>query len=143
MAEKETDLRFGKFGTVSFTNLTRVNDFIDFLRQGKIMATRCKTCGMSFFPPRADCYCSLDSNMEWFEVTGHGTLLTHSTLYYAPTGFGRDLPYTIGVVDFGSVKVFGRLDPAIPGERIKIGMPVRLSVRKADDEHILYEFKDM
>jgi len=142
MAEKEIDNRFSKFGTVSYTGLTRVNDFIDHLQQGKVMGTRCKTCGMRFFPPRADCCKSLDSDMEWFEVTGAGTLQTYSTLYYAPTGFSQELPYTIAVVDFGSFKVFGRLDSVISAERIAIGMPLRLSVREVDDAHIIYTFRE-
>jgi len=142
MAQKDVDNRFNKFGAVSFTGLTRVNDFIDYLQQGKIMGTRCKTCGTQFFPPRADCCESLDSDMEWFEVTGSGTLQTYSTLFYAPTGFEKYLPYTIAVVDFGSLKVFGRLDSAISPERIAIGMPLNLAVHKVDEAHIIYTFEE-
>ena len=37
MAKKEMDVRFHKFGTVSFTATTKVNDFIDYLeRDGQI-----------------------------------------------------------------------------------------------------------
>ncbi|MCE5283041.1 MAG: Zn-ribbon domain-containing OB-fold protein [Deltaproteobacteria bacterium] len=140
MAEKEIDNRFNKFGTVSFTGLTRVNAFIDHLQQGKVMGTRCKTCGKGFFPPRADCCKSLDSDMEWVEVTGAGTLLTYSTLSYAPTGFGQDLPYTIAVADFGSVRMFGRLHRSIPAEDILIGMPLKLTVRQLPDGNVMYEF---
>ncbi|MCE5262769.1 MAG: Zn-ribbon domain-containing OB-fold protein [Deltaproteobacteria bacterium] len=140
MAEKEIDCRFSKFGTVSFTGLTRVNDFIDHLQQGRVMGTRCKTCGTRYFPPRADCCKSLDSDMEWFDVKGTGTLLTYSTLSYAPTGFGQDLPYTIAVVDFGSVRVFGRLHRSIPAEDIAIGMPLKPAVRNMPDGNLMYEF---
>ena len=70
--KKEVDDRFKKFGTVSFTAITKVNDFIDYLEQGKVMASRCQTCGMVFFPPRADCYKCLTSDMEWVEVSGKG-----------------------------------------------------------------------
>ncbi|OPY87707.1 MAG: hypothetical protein A4E73_03601 [Syntrophaceae bacterium PtaU1.Bin231] len=141
MAGKEIDNRFSKFGTVSFTGLTRVNDFIDHLQQGRVMGTRCKTCGIPYFPPRADCCKSLDSDMEWFELSGIGTLLTYSTLSYAPTGFGQDLPYTIAVVEFGPVRVFGRLDRTIPTEKISIGMPLTLSVLKLPDGKMSYEFR--
>jgi len=90
--KKEMDTRFSKFGTVSFTAITKVNDFIDYLEQGKVMATRCKDCGMVFFPPRADCYRCLASNMEWVEVSGTGKLVTYSKLEYAPIGFGDVFP---------------------------------------------------
>jgi uncharacterized protein len=141
MAEKEIDSRFSRFGTVGFTGLTRVNDFIDHLQQGKVMGTRCKTCGTRYFPPRADCCRTLDSDMEWFEVARAGTLLTYSTLSYAPTGFGQDLPYTIAVVDFGTVRVFGRLRRSIPTEDIAIGMSLKLAVLKLPDGRIAYEFQ--
>ena len=49
MAEKkESDERFKKFGTVSFTSLTKTNDFIDHLEKGKIDGTRCKECGRPY-----------------------------------------------------------------------------------------------
>ncbi|HRT71657.1 MAG TPA: OB-fold domain-containing protein, partial [Syntrophales bacterium] len=81
-------------------------------------------------------------DMEWCEVTGPGTLQTFTSLSYAPAGFGQDLPYMIAIADFGSLKVFGRMDSAIPGERIRIGMPLRLSVQEVDDAHIIYMFKE-
>ncbi|MCK7514431.1 MAG: zinc ribbon domain-containing protein [Desulfobacterales bacterium] len=96
MAEKaKVDERFKKFGTVSFTSLTKTNDFIDYLEKGKIAGTRCKDCGKVFFPPRADCFQCLASNMEWFEVTGSGKLVSFSKLEYGPAGFqdGRPLQH--------------------------------------------------
>ena len=36
------DDRFKKFGTVSFTAITKTNDFIDYLEKGKVAGTRCK-----------------------------------------------------------------------------------------------------
>lgn len=141
MAGKEIDNRFSKFGTVSFTGLTRVNDFIDHLQRERVMGTRCRTCGARYFPPRADCCKSLDSDMEWVDLPGIGTLLTYSTLSYAPTGFGEDLPYTIAVVDFGSVKVFGRLDRSLSAESITIGMRLKPEVLKLHGGNVSYEFR--
>jgi len=64
--KREVDDRFKKFGTVSFTSITKVNDFISYLEDGKVMGSRCKECGLFFFPPRADCHQCLSSNMEWY-----------------------------------------------------------------------------
>lgn len=141
MAKKEIDARFNKFGTVSFTDVTRVNDFIDFLEQGKLMGARCKTCGKKFFPPRADCYHSLDSDMEWFEVTGTGELVSYSTLKYAPSGFKDDLPYTIALVDFGDYKVFGRIDASAPPEDLEVEMPMKALVGKTLNGQLTYTFQ--
>jgi uncharacterized protein len=122
--KKELDTRFNKFGTVSFTATTKVNDFIDHLEAGKVMGTRCRGCGRMFFPPRADCYACLSSDMEWTPVEGTGKLVTYSKLEYAPVGFEADLPYRIALLDYGGYKVFGRIAPDIPDEDLEIGMPM-------------------
>jgi len=141
MAEKVIDNRFCKFGTVSFTALTRVNDFIDYLEQGKVMGTRCRACGLKFFPPRADCCKSLASDMDWFEVTGVGTLSSYSTLSYAPVGFGQDLPYTIAVMDYGEYKVFGRIDKSIPVEALAVGMKLKTTACRLAEGKVSYVFQ--
>jgi uncharacterized OB-fold protein len=142
MAKKkiEIDDRFKKFGTVSFTAVTKVNDFIDYLENGKVMGTKCKNCGKQFFPPRADCYNCLNSDMEWFEVNGTGKLVTYSTLKYAPVGFENDLPYSIALVDFGDYKVFGRLSKELPEDSVDIGMELKAQAIKLPNGQLSYEF---
>jgi len=139
--KKEVDDRFKKFGTVSFTSITKVNDFMDYLEKGKVMATRCKGCGLIFFPPRADCYKCLESDMEWTEITGSGKLLTFSKLEYAPVGFGDDLPYSIALLDYGDYKVFGRIASDVPEEEIKIGMDMETKVNSLPNGQLNYVFQ--
>ena len=141
MAKVEVDMRFQKFGTVSFTGVTRVNDFVDFLEQGRLMGTVCKHCKKHFFPPRADCCHSLSSDMEWFEVTGNGKLVSFSCLKYAPTGFGDDLPYTIALLDYGDYKVFGRLDSSVSLEEVEIGMEMKAVVNTLPNGQLNYVFQ--
>ena len=142
MAKQEGDTRFSKFGTVSFTALTKTNDFIDYLEEGKVEGTRCKECGAVFFPPRADCYQCLSSDIEWFEVTGAGKLLSFTKLEYAPSGFEEDIPYTLALVDYGAYKVFGRLNRNIPEDEITIGMNVVPHMVKLPKGHISFEFRE-
>jgi len=142
MAKPEEDTRFSKFGTVSFTALTKTNDFIDYLEEGKVEGTKCKECGAVFFPPRADCYQCLRSDMEWFEVSGAGKLLSFTKLEYAPSGFEEDIPYTLALVDYGAYKVFGRLSRDIPEDEITIGMNVVPHMVKLPNEHISFEFRE-
>ncbi len=120
--KREVDDRFKKFGTVTFTATTKVNDFITHLEQGKVMGTRCKECGEVYFPPRSDCAKCLSSDMEWFEVSGKGKLVSYSKLEYAPIGFGDDLPYSIALLDYGDYKVFGRIASDVPEPEIQVGM---------------------
>ncbi len=141
MSKKEIDNRFSKFGTVSFTGITRINDFVGYLEQGKVMGTKCKKCGVFYFPPRADCCESFDSDIEWFEVKGKGKLLSYSTLTFAPTGFTQDLPYTIAVLDYGAFKVFGRIDKAIAEKDLSVGMEMKTVVQQLPNEHVTYVFQ--
>jgi uncharacterized OB-fold protein len=140
---KEIDDRFKKFGTVSFTSVTKVNDFIDHLEQGKVMGTRCTNCERVYFPPRADCYNCLSSDMEWFEVEGVGKLITYSKLKYAPVGFEDDLPYCIAVLDYGDYKVFGRIAGEIPEEEIQLGMEMVTAANKLPNGQLNYVFKKL
>ncbi len=142
MAKKEKDVRFKKFGTVSFTSTSKVNDFIDYLEQGKVMGTRCSKCGLDFFPPRADCFNCLGNDLEWFDaVEDTGELLTFSKMKYGPVGFENDLPYTIAVADFGKYKIFGRMDNDLADEAIKIGMKVKVFANSLENEKLNYVFK--
>ncbi len=139
--KKEVDDRFKKFGTVSFTSITKTNDFIDFLEGGKVMGTRCKDCGLVFFPPRADCYQCLASNVEWFEVSGKGKLLTYSELKFAPVGFQDDVPYCIALLDYGKYKIFGRIAKDVPENEIEVGMEMKTVVNKTSNEQLNYVFQ--
>ena len=141
MAKKEVDDRFKKFGTVSFTAITKTNDFIGHLEQGKVMGTKCRKCGLQFFPPRADCFHCLSSDMEWFEVAGTGKLLSYSKLEYGPVGFEGDLPYRIAVLDYGDYKIFGRIAKEVADEDIRVGMQMKAVVNKLPNEQLNYVFQ--
>ena len=140
-AKKEIDDRFKIFGTVSFTSITKTNDFIGYLENGKVMGTQCKDCGTIFFPPRADCHQCLSSDMEWFEVSGKGKLVTYSKLEYAPVGFEDDVPYYIALLDYGNYKIFGRISSDLPEEEIKVGMEMKTAVNKLPNEQLNYVFQ--
>lgn len=139
--KKEIDVRFNKFGTVSFTSTTKVNDFIDKLEQGKVSGTQCKSCGLKFFPPRADCYQCLSGDLEWFDISGTGRLLTYSKLEYAPVGFDGDLPYAIALLDYGDYKVFGRIASDLPEEDIEVGMEMKAVVHELPNGQLNYVFQ--
>ena len=138
---KEVDDRFKKFGTVSFTAITKTNDFIDYLENGKVMGTRCKDCGKAYFPPRSDCYQCLPGEMEWFEVSGTGKLVTYSKLEYAPIGFEEDVPYSIALLDYGDYKVFGRLDRDLPLEEVNVGMEMKTVANTLPNGQLNYVFQ--
>ena len=122
-------MSFKFFGKINFTPYTKVDKFADYLQKGKLMGTKCKKCGESYFPPRADCLKCLTDTIEWIEYSGQGTLASFTTIHAAPKGFEDIAPYTLGIVD---LKEGGRLlawTKDIPDKEIKIGMSVKIVPR--------------
>ncbi len=132
-------MAFGRFGKVSYTSQTRLQEFVRFLEHGKIVGTRCKRCDRIEFPPRADCAKCLSSDFEWVELTGKGKLVTLTLNQFAPTTFKGETQYTLAVarLDEGP-KVFARLR-AQRGEGLKAGSRVRLVPVKLSEDKLSYE----
>jgi len=131
---------FEKFGRKSYTAQTKVAEFVDKLAGGEICATRCIRCRRIYFPPRADCAGCLGSSMEWVKIPERGKLVSYTRVQYAPAGFEADAPYTLALVDFGEVKVFGRLSGAGEEPGIKVGLEVKPVVLTTPDGQLTYEF---
>jgi len=118
---------FKWFGKVNFSPYTKVTDFADHLKDGHLMASKCKKCGHESFPPKADCNKCLSGDFEYTEYSGQAKLLSYTKIHAAPTGFEDTVPYTIGVVD---LKESGRLlawfGESISNNDIKIGMELQV-----------------
>ena len=133
-------MSFERFGEISYTKETKVDDFVKHLEDGKIMATRCKKCGKLHFPPRADCAECLSSDIEWVPLSGKAKLITYITSYFAPAGF--EAPYTLALAELQEgVRVFTRMSGDIEKDEMLIGMNVRLAPKELDGGRITYELK--
>ena len=118
---------FKWFGKVNFSPFTKISDFANHLKDGYIMASKCKDCGQESFPPRADCGHCLSGNFEFKEYSGRATLLSYTTIHAAPTGFEDVAPYSIGVVDLEeSGRLLAWFGESIPKESIQIGMKLQV-----------------
>ena len=67
---------FEWFGRVNFVPYTKISGFAQHLKDGALMGTRCKACGDTSFPPRADCRACLKDDFEFVERSGKAKLLT-------------------------------------------------------------------
>jgi uncharacterized protein len=101
-----------------------------FLNEKKLMGTRCRTDGRVYLPPRPIAPDTQSEEMEWFELSGRGTLSAFTIVYIAPSamiagGYDRKHPYCVGVVEMTEgPKVSAQIldvDVTKP-EQIKIGM---------------------
>lgn len=121
---------FSWFGKVNFSPYTKVDEFAQFLKDGRLMGSHCRQCGYRTFPPRADCPECLSGNFEYIEYTGNGTLYTHTRIQAAPSGFEDLGPYDIGVVDLeGGGRLLAWFGETIPPVEIRIGMKVQVVPR--------------
>lgn len=133
---------FGRFGKITYISETKVADFVKYLEEGKIMATRCSRCRRLYFPPRADCPDDLSTDMTWEQLGGRCKLVTYTTAHFAPTGFENDLPYTIALAQCEEgVKVYALLSKDIKENEIQIGMTLRLTPLQLPNGRITYELK--
>lgn len=114
---------FKWFGKVNFSPYTKVTDFAQYLKDGRLMASHCKACGATSFPPRADCGECMSGDFDYQEVSGKATLLTYTTIVAPPTGFEDMVPYTVGVVDLvEGGRLLAWIGDSVPIEEVKIGM---------------------
>ncbi len=118
---------FKWFGLVNFSPFTKVTDFAQYLKDGHLMGSRCKDCGTTSFPPRADCENCMSDNFEFYELTGKCKLHTFTKIVAAPTGFEDVTPYTVGVVDLEEGgRALAWLGESLKEENITIGMDLQL-----------------
>jgi uncharacterized OB-fold protein len=118
---------FKWFGKVNFSPYTKVSDFAQHLKDGRLMGSRCRKCGAKTFPPRADCAVCMSGDFEFFEMSGKATLNTFTKIIAAPTGFEDECPYTVGVVDMEEGgRALAWFGDTIAEEEIKIGMALQV-----------------
>jgi uncharacterized OB-fold protein len=137
---------FSWFGKVSFVPYTKISDFAVHLKDGRLMASRCKKCGETTFPPRADCPACLADEFEYEEVSGKATLHTFTKIEAAPTGFEDVVPYIVGVADLDEGgRALAWIGETIPEEKIKIGMKLQIVPRifeEVEDIKVYYSLEE-
>ncbi len=110
--------------------------FLKELKNGKIVARKCRKCKRVIAPPRMFCeYCYKPTD-EWVEIPDTGTINTFSKSYLDSDANRIEEPILIGVIELdgaspmhGIMHYFGEMDP----DDIEIGMHVK-AVWKAEEE---------
>lgn len=122
-------------------SVNRLERFVEGLKEGKLLYTQCKKCGVKYFPPQADCPKCKTSDMEWREVSPEGELLTWTVINIKPASFSHMQDYVVGIVKMPegfNITAWIEGDP----KALKPGTKVRLIVgRRAGENYITYWFK--
>ncbi len=98
--------------------------FYELMEHAELYGSRCKKCGIVYFPPRSmcsECY----GETEWIKVSNEGIVLSSSTSWYATSEFFNKVPYAVGYVKplDASTGILQRID--LKGrERIEPGTKV-------------------
>lgn len=109
------------------------HSYEEFLKEEKIMGSKCKKCGALALPPRPLCVSCFSQDLEWTQFRGAGKLVAFTSIVIAPPsmakeGFGKNNPYIVGVVELEEgPKMVGRiagLDAKKPAE-IDIGVALK------------------
>ncbi len=114
--------------------------FFDGLREGRVLASKCKICLALYFPPQGSCPTCRKSDMDWVELGPTAKLLAVTKVYIKPQSFAEEEDYILGVGEFPEgVKALARL--LFEGSRMpKIGTQMRIAVTKDSGENPLYVF---
>ena len=76
--------------------------------QHELWIQRCIDCSKPFFYPRMVCPLCLSQNIEWFEVSGRGSLYSYMINHRPAPGFEDDAPYAIAIVELEEGPKIGR-----------------------------------
>jgi uncharacterized OB-fold protein len=103
-----------------------------YLKENRLMGSRCAQCGKLHLPPRALCPACHSQQLAWIELSGKGRLAAFTSIFIAPNamakaGYGKDNPYVSGIVELQeglkiSARILG-LDSRQPAN-IAIGTPL-------------------
>ena len=120
--------------------ISRTMPFWEGLKQGKILATKCRKCERLYFPPAADCSQCLASDMEWVELSNEATIETFAYVVARPATFQHEKPYTVAI---GKLKEGVRVFAWLTGfklSEIKVGMKAKLVAKVTPEGKPTYEF---
>jgi uncharacterized protein len=111
---------------------TKLHEFYTRLAEGRLVTTRCASCGAIAWPPRGFCGECASDGFAWVDLPREGTIHAFTTQDAGlPSGF--EGPRVFAIVKVGGLRVFALVTGADPAT-VAVGQRVRLApLRVADD----------
>ncbi len=111
---------------------TKLHHFYARLAEGRLVTTRCASCGMRAWPPRGFCAECTSADFDWVdlptEATVHAFTIQEMGL---PSGF--DSPRVFAIVKLEDLRIFTILTSTDPAT-VKIGQRVTLKPLRVTDD---------
>ncbi len=133
---KEEDLKKGKVTyykdhpdiRYAWTAGQAISRFLNELKKGRLIATKCNECGRIMFPPRIFCELCFKPIDDWVYVKDTGVVQTFSISYIDPDARPLPEPIIVAVIavdgaspKMGIMHILGEVKP----EDVYIGMKVK------------------
>jgi len=112
-------------------------EFFNNLKEGKLLGLKCNDCGAITCPPKNSCNKCGSRNLERVFLSGRGAIKTYTVTYVAPTGYEKEAPYVVALVELEEGPwIAGRLDvdPKIAEEKDLIGKRVSVFAKELPTE---------
>jgi uncharacterized OB-fold protein len=110
--------------------------FWEGVRAGELRIQKCGDCGELRHPPGPVCPSCRSTNRTYAVASGVGEVFSHVVHHHPPVP-GLEPPFAVAVVRLPEgVRIVGNVVDCPPGD-VHIGMPVRVTFRRMDDELIL------
>ncbi len=66
------------------------HSYEEFLKEEKIMGSKCKKCGALALPPRPLCVSCFSQDLEWVQFRGAGKLVAFTSIVIAPPSMAKE-----------------------------------------------------
>lgn len=117
--------------------MTGVRFWREFGSRYRMLATRCPSCGLVYFPPRDVCRrCRRASigRMERVPMPRTGKVMSYTIVHQGQKGFEDQVPYVLAIVEFeGGITVMGQVVDCDACD-VAIGMEVKPVFRRIREE---------
>lgn len=103
----------------------------------RLLGSECNGCGSIYFPPRAVCpKCRRESvgKMVQRQLSGRGTILTHTVVHQPADGFELQVPYVMAIVELEEgCRVMAQVVDILPAA-IQSGLAVESTFRRIRED---------
>jgi len=116
--------------------------FWDACAREQLVVQRCRACATSRFPPSPICPECLSAEHDWLAAAGAGTVYSFVIVREALNpAFKDEVPYVVAIIELAEGPHMLSNVVGVPVERVRIGMPVRVSFERLSDDVVVPKFR--
>jgi uncharacterized OB-fold protein len=102
---------------------------LDAIEAGEPYCLECPN-GHQSMPPRHRCPTCGEGDLEEVDMPVSGELLTYNVTHVPTPDFKEDVPYVLGVAEFGDVRLTGRVQA--DADEVEVGLPVEVDLGESE-----------